>query len=108
MLWKPSEFFSGELRFYYQRRDQNSADFFNPLAGDPSNGDYVSTRALLQPIRDDIATPSPKLNFDFGWSQLTSLTSYLNRDDSQGYDYTTVLPPAFGFPVPTSLNYAEP
>ena len=108
MLWKPSNVFSGELRFYYQRRDQNSADFFNPLAGDPSNGDYVSTRALLQPIRDDIATPSLKLNFDFGWSQLTSLTSYLNRDDSQGYDYTTVLPPAFGFPVPTSLDYAEP
>jgi len=108
MLWSPSSVFSGELRFYYERKDQNSADFFNPLAGDPSNGNFVSTRGLLQPIRDDIATPSLKLNFDFGWSKLTSLTSYLNRYNQQGYDYTTVLPPAFGFPVPTSMNYAQP
>jgi iron complex outermembrane receptor protein len=108
MLWKPDNLFSAEVRFYYQRRDQNSADFFNPLAGNPSDGDFVSTRSLLQPIRDDITTPSLKLNFDFGWSQLTSVTSYVHRQDSQGYDYTSVLPPAFGFPVPTTLDYAEP
>jgi outer membrane receptor protein involved in Fe transport len=108
LLWKPDSAFSAEVRFYISRRDQNSADFFNPLVGNPSEGDYVSWRALLQPIKDDIATPSLKLNYDFGWSALTSVTSYIHRADAQGYDYTTVLPPAFGFPVPTTLDYAEP
>jgi len=108
LLWKPASSVSAELSFYYQKRDQNSADLFDPTAGDPGNGRFVSTRDLLQPINDSFSTPSLKLVFDLGWSQLTSVTSNLQRIDSQGYDYTTVLPPAFGFPLPTTLAEAEP
>jgi iron complex outermembrane receptor protein len=108
LLWKPASFVSAEASFYYQNREQNSADFFNPLAGNPANGDFVSTRGLLQPINDSFNTPSLKLIFDLGWSQLTSVTSNLHRADYQGYDYTSVLPPAFGFPVPASMEFAEP
>jgi outer membrane receptor protein involved in Fe transport len=108
LLWKPASFVSAEASFYYQKRDQNSADLFDPTAGDPANGNFVSTRDLLQPINDSFNTPSLKLIFDLGWSQLTSVTSNLQRTDSQGYDYTTVLPPAFGFPLPTTLAQAEP
>ena len=108
LLWKPVDAFSAEARFFYQKRDQNSADFFNPLAGNPTDGDFVSTRSLIQPINDTFNTPSLKLIGDLGWGQLTSITTNLHREDVQGYDYTTVLPEAFGFPVPTSLNYAEP
>src|SRR5205814_7399217 len=44
------------------------------------------------------------------WSSdvCSSDLAYLRRDDSQGYDYTTVLPPAFGFPLPTTMADAEP
>ena len=108
LLWKPVDAFSAEARFFYQKRDQNSADFFNPLAGNPNDGDFVSTRSLIQPINDTFNTPSLKLIGDLGWAQVTSITTNLHREDAQGYDYTTVLPPAFGFPVPTSMNYAEP
>jgi iron complex outermembrane receptor protein len=108
LLFKPSSFVTAEASFYYQKRDQNSADLFDPTAGDPANGNFVSTRDLIQPINDSFYTPSLKLVFDLGWSQLTSVTSNLHRGDSQGYDYTTVLPPAFGFPLPTSLAEAEP
>jgi iron complex outermembrane receptor protein len=108
LLWKPSSVVSAEASFYYQKRDQNSADLFDPTAGNPANGNFVSTRDLIQPINDSFNTPSLKLVFDLGWSQLTSVTSNLHRADSQGYDYTTVLPPAFGFPLPTTLAFAEP
>jgi len=107
LLWKPASFVTAEASFYYQKRDQNSADLFDPTAGDPADGKFVSTRDLIQPISDAFNTPSLRVTFDLGWSQLTSVTSNLHRVDSQGYDYTTVLPPAFGFPLPTSMDDAE-
>jgi len=108
LLFKPMSMFSAELSFYYQNKEQNSADLYDPTAGDPRNGDFVSTRGLIQPINDSFYTPSLKLTFDLGWSELTSITNDLHRADAQGYDYTRVLPPAFGFTLPTSLEYAEP
>jgi iron complex outermembrane recepter protein len=108
LLWKPSSTASVEAAFFYQKRDQNSSDLFDPLAGDPGNGTFYSTRGLLQPINDRFYTPSLKMIFDLGGVQLTSVTAYLRRDDSQGYDYTTVLPPAFGWPIITSMADAEP
>jgi iron complex outermembrane recepter protein len=115
VLWKASDVFSALFRMYYQKLDQNSLGLFQPPtsantigAGDPSNGNFVSTRALLQPSSDDITAPSLTLNFDFGWGELKSLTSYLQRYSPRDYDYTAVLPPALGFPIPTSMDFAEP
>lgn len=115
MLWKPAGIFSALFRIYYQNFNQNSIGLFQPPttlnpvgAGDPSNGDFVSTRALLQPSSDQIAAPSLALDFDFGWSQLKILSSYLHRYSPRAYDYTSVLPPAFGFGIPTTLDFAEP
>ena len=108
LLWKPSSAITVEPAIYYQKRDQNSADLFDPTIGNPSGGHFVSSRALIQPIHDSFYTPSLKLVFDLGWAQLTSLTSNLHREDSQGYDYTFVLPPAFGWPLPTTNADAEP
>lgn len=115
MLWRLSDVFSAEFDIYYQGLHLNSIGLFqpptsaNPIgAGNPSAGDFISTRALLQPKKDEMTVPSLTLNFNFGWSQLKILTSYLNRYSPRTYDYTAVLPPAFGFPIPTSLDFAEP
>jgi iron complex outermembrane recepter protein len=108
LLWQPMSALSLEAAFYYQKRSQNSADLFNATAGNPDEGQFVSTRGLVQPIDDSFYTPSLKVVFDMGWAELTSLTNNLHRSDAQGYDYTSVLPPAFGFPVPTTMDYAEP
>lgn len=114
-LWKPVNMFSALFRIYYQKMDQNSIGLFQPPtalntigAGDPGSGDFVSTRALLQPREDNITAPSLNLSADFGWSELKVLTSYLNRYSPRTYDYTAVIPPALGLPIPTSLDYAEP
>ncbi len=108
LLWKPIDAIAVEPSIYYQKRDQNSADLFDPTIGSPSDGRFISSRILTQPIYDTFYTPSLKLVFDVGWAQLTSLTSNLRRVDSQGYDYTLVLPPAFGWTLPTSAADAEP
>ncbi|MBS0419871.1 MAG: TonB-dependent receptor [Proteobacteria bacterium] len=108
LLWKPIDALSIEPSIYYQKRDQNSADLFDPTIGDPSKGRFVSSRILNQPIYDSFYTPSLKLVFDMGWAQVTSLSSNLRRVDSQGYDYTLVLPPAFGWLLPTTAADAEP
>jgi len=108
LLWKPIDALGIEPSFYYQKHDQNSADLFDPTIGNPSKGRFVSSRILTQPIYDSFYTPSLKLTFDLGWAQVTSLSSNLRRVDSQGYDYTLVLPPAFGWLLPTSAADAEP
>ncbi len=109
LLWKPTEAISIEPAIYYQKRDQNGADLYDPTVGNPSNGKFVSSRILQQPINDTFYTPSLKATFDLGWAQLTSTTTYLTRTDSQGYDYTLVLPPAFGWTVNTlTAADAEP
>lgn len=115
MLWHASSMFSAEFGIYYQGLDRNSIGLFQPPttantigAGNPSAGDFVSTRALLQPSKDEMTVPSLTLNFNFGWSELKVLTSYMNRYSPRSYDYTAVLPPAFGFGIPTSLDFAEP
>jgi iron complex outermembrane recepter protein len=108
LLWQPISGLTVDAAVYYQNRDQNSADLFDALAGDPSNGTYFSTRGLIQPIKDSFYTPSLKVEFELGWSRLTSVTTDLRRTDLQGYDYTTVLPPAFGYPLIGSMGDAEP
>jgi iron complex outermembrane receptor protein len=108
LLWKPTDAIAVEPSIYYQQRDQNSADLFDPTIGNPSKGRFISSRILSQPINDTFYTPSLKVVFDLGWAQLTSLTTNLRRLDSQGYDYTLVLPPAFGWTLPTSAADAEP
>ncbi len=107
-LWKATDAITIEPAIYYQQHNQNSADLFDPTIGDPSNGKFVSSRILQQPIDDTFYTPSLKATFDFSWAQLTSTTTYLRRTDSQGYDYTLVLPPAFGWSLPTTTADAEP
>ena len=72
LLWKPIDAIAVEPSIYYQKRDQNSADLFDPTIGSPSDGRFISSRILTQPIYDTFYTPSLKLVFDVGWAQLTS------------------------------------
>jgi outer membrane receptor for ferrienterochelin and colicin len=44
LLWKPASMFTAELSFYYQDKEQNSADLFDPTAGDPKDGNFVYPR----------------------------------------------------------------
>ncbi len=40
LLWKPIDAFAVEPSIYYQKRDQNSADLFDPTIGNPSKGKF--------------------------------------------------------------------
>lgn len=108
LLWQPTENIEIEPALYYQNRSQNSVDLFDPTVGNPGDGDFVSSRAILQPVGDKLYSPSLKVKVGFGWADLTSVTTYINRENRQGWDYTTVLPPAFGWRLPLSVRDAQP
>jgi iron complex outermembrane receptor protein len=108
LLWQPTDAVEIEPAIYYQSRNQNSADLFDPTVGNPAGGDFVSSRAMLQPVSDELYSPSLKVSVDFGRANLTSVTTYINRKNSQGWDYTTVIPPAFGWRIPRTIADAEP
>lgn len=108
LLWQPTEAITVEPAVYYQSLNQNSTGLFDPTIGNPSDGKFISSRALLQPVRDSLYSPSLKVVFGLGWADLTSVTTHIDRDDSQGWDYTIVIPPAFGWPLPRTAADAEP
>lgn len=108
LLWEPTKDVQTELAIYYQSKKQNSVDLFDPTIGNPSSGRFVSSRALLQPISDTLTSPSLKVTAALGWADLTSVTTYIRRENGQGWDYTTVIPPAFGWPIPRTVADAEP
>lgn len=108
LLWQLTDNVQIEPAIYYQSRKQNSTDLFDPTVGNPSDGEFVSSRALRQPVKDMLYSPTLKVNVGLGWGDLTSVTTYIRRENGQGWDYTTVIPPAFGWPVPRTLADAQP
>jgi outer membrane receptor protein involved in Fe transport len=108
LLWQPTDAVTVEPAIYYQSKNQNSVDLFDPTIGDPANGNFVSSRALLQPVKDTLYSPSLKVTLGLGWADVTSVTTYINRENSQGWDYTIVIPPAFGWRNPRTIADAEP
>jgi iron complex outermembrane receptor protein len=108
LLWQPADGVQIEPAFYYQNKKQNSVDLYDPTIGDPSSGKFVSSRALLQPMSDKLYSPSLKMTFGLGWADLTSVTTHIHRENSQGWDYTNVIPPAFGWAIPRTVADAEP
>jgi iron complex outermembrane receptor protein len=108
LLWQLTDSVTIEPAVYYQSRKQNSTDLFDPTIGNPSDGKLYSSRAILQPVSDTFTSPSLKVTVGLGWADLTSVTTHIHRENGQGWDYTTVIPPAFGWAIPRTLADAEP
>jgi len=89
---------------FVQEVNNNDLGKFYPVASDPSDGKFVETDLLLNPIRDRFVVPSFKVAAELGWADFASNTGYVNRHFVQYVDYTTVIPAALGQPAPTSAN----
>ena len=46
---------------------------------DLNNSNYVTTKLVPEPGTDTLAVPSIKINYDLGWADLTSVSSYAYR-----------------------------
>jgi len=106
LLWTPTDKLRVELNAIYQRVDANGLDevaldpnTLRPLTGEMQDNSYVA-----QPFHKQITLLSDRTTYDFGFADLTSVTSYEDSNLKQVTDTTRVFGPlvtAVGGPDPT-------
>ena len=92
LLWEPNSKLRVELNGLYQQVDADGVaevaldpTTFRPLAGELKDNNYVS-----QPFRKEITILSDRTRYDFGWADLTSVTSYEYTNLEQTLDETPI------------------
>jgi len=95
----PSETFDATASILLQR-----SDFGGTQEIDPTLADLTQRRAVAELRSDDLTVYSLVLHNDFGWADLVSTTSYLDRKINDNRDVTAFL----GVPVPVWLNNVVP
>lgn len=95
----PSETFDATATVLLQR-----SDFGGTQEIDPTLAGLSQRRAVAELRSDDLTVYSLVLHNDFGWADLVSTTSYLDRKINDNRDVTAFL----GVPVPVWLNNVVP
>ena len=88
LLIKPNDQFSATATFMYQRID---AAGFNTYSIPPGNLAFYQPYNVPEPYYDQFKLGSLTMSYDFGSAQLTSNTSYWQRDVIQTQDSTEAL-----------------
>lgn len=105
VLFQPNEHIKVTPQIFFQSIDTHNLSSFDPNLSDPANNTYVNGTLLGQPSRNTLYVPQLKAEFDLGEVSLTSISGYVHRDDTYGFDYTALLPEALALPVPTNPDY---
>ena len=88
LLWKPSERWSVTPSVLYQgSHDNDTPDYWSSLS-EPPSGRFVNGYAARQQSTEHFTLPSLKIEGDFGGMQLTSITSFFYRTESNVSDVT--------------------
>jgi iron complex outermembrane receptor protein len=99
--------------FSAQSTHKNDTSAFFGYLSDPSNGIYDNGRLQRQPTTDRLYVSAVKVEMDFGWSALTSISSYTYRTANALIDYTNGVPFSFltpqynGQPLPNPLTISS-
>ena len=106
LLWTPNDKLRVELNAIYQRVDANGLDevALDPTTLRPLTGELQDNSYVAQPFHKDITLLSGRATYDFGFADLTSVTSYEDSNLKQVTDTTRVFGPlvtAIGGPDPT-------
>jgi len=88
LLWQPFEGLKITPSLLYQGSHQNDTpDYWQELSN-PSAAHFVSGYQLRQPSTEHFTVPSLKIESDLGAVQLTSITSYFYRSETNVSDVT--------------------
>jgi iron complex outermembrane recepter protein len=99
--------------FYAQQVRKNDTGAFFDYLSNPSEGSYNNGRLLRQPTDDTLYVTALKLEMNFGWSTLTSISSYTYRSADAVTDLTNLTPVSLqttqynGVPLPSPLTIAS-
>jgi len=91
LKWLPTEKLTVSPSFYYQRQYVNDTGAYwadNPNLSNRAQGVFNNGNALRNTNTDPFYLAALRLDYDLGWSQLVSNTSYYSRSNRANADYT--------------------
>jgi outer membrane receptor protein involved in Fe transport len=91
LTWKPTDSLSITPSVYYQRLHINDTAVYWDALSNPSAGIFRNGNALANDSTDPFTLAAVKVDWDLGFAQLTSNTSYLARDQHSTSDYSQYL-----------------
>ncbi len=91
LTWKVSDTFQVTPSVYYQRLHINDTAMYWDYLSNASAGVYRNGNALPNDSTDPFTLAAVKMQWNLGFADLTSNTSYLARDQSATSDYTQYL-----------------
>jgi iron complex outermembrane receptor protein len=97
LKWAVSDALSVTPSFYYQQLHINDTASFWQTLSDPGSDRYYNGNALTNPSRDPFSLSAIKVEWNLGFAQLTSNTSYFQRHQHSTSDYTQYLRATYGF-----------
>jgi iron complex outermembrane recepter protein len=103
LLWTPTEDISFELQAILQRTDSDSSSYvaLDPVTHQPLFGSLKDDNYIAEPFRRDVDFYTATLNWNLGWADFVSATSYSETDSHVTADASLiygVLFPLFGAP----------
>ncbi len=103
LLWTPNDDVRFELQALTQRTDADSASYvaLDPVTHEPIYGSLKDDNYVREPFRRNVDFYTATLNWNLGWADFVSATSYSETDAHVGTDASLtygVLFPLFGLP----------
>ena len=105
MKWQASDEVSVKLQWIQSRNDSDSASAvaLNPVTLKPQYGGLENDNFVPEPYRKDVDYINATVNWDLGWADFVSATSYSEQEQHSTLDASLVygiIFPVFGLPDP--------
>ena len=105
MLWRPSDTFSLNLQAIQSKIDADSstAVALDPISLKPVYGDLKDDNFIPEPFKKDVNYYNATINWDVGFADFVSATSYADNKQHSALDASLVygvIFPLFGLPEP--------
>jgi iron complex outermembrane recepter protein len=99
LKWAPTDTVSITPSIYYQELRLGDTSAYWPSLSNPSASNFENGNAQRSPSTDPFTLSAVKVEWDAGFAQLTSNTSYYSRNQHSISDYTQFDRALFGLPV---------
>jgi iron complex outermembrane receptor protein len=114
LKWAVNDAVSVTPSFYYQQLHINDTAAYWVGLSNPSSDTYYNGNQLTNPSRDPFSLSAVKVDWDLGFAQLTSNSSYFERRQHSTSDYSQYLRATYAFfgllptiyPQPGDAGYA--
>jgi len=97
LKWKATDTLTVSPSFYYQRLQLNDTSAYWPVLSNPDSDVYRSGNRNPNVSTDPFWLAAVKLEWDVGFAQLTSNTSYFRRDQHGVSDYSQYLRATYAY-----------